>query len=114
MTVSTKIGFGPKVSAPITVVERLDAGCAGKIVISLSFVGMEFLEKAGLVGVAGVVVPALHWRDFEYARKLAEFPLLVLVRFGRLDLQKDLTEKLGKLDGKKGVIDGEKHELATD
>lgn len=113
MTVTTKIGFGPKAVGQIMVTDRLDNAAGGKIVVSLDFVGREFLEKAGLVGVAGLVVPAVHWRDFEHAKNLAEFPLLVLLKFGRLDLQKDLAEKMTKFEGKKGVLNGEEKTLVV-
>lgn len=116
MTISTKIGYGLKVSGESVVLEgkdgqiatnRLDDNLNGKIVVCLSNVGREFLEKAGLVGVGGVILPSLHWRDFEYFHNLNEFPLLILLKFGTLELSGELTEKLKKIDGKKGTIDGE-------
>ena len=116
MTLTTKIGFGAKVQGVMSVfggsgeqanTHHLDSSFAGKIVVVLSFVGREFLEKAGLVEVAGVIVPSMHLRDFEYLRGRNEFPLLILTKFGRLELSGDLKEKLSKLDGKKAVLDGD-------
>lgn len=115
MTITSKIGFGGKARGEVTVVSGgLDSGAAGKIVVSLVFVGREFFEKAGLIGVAGIVVPSMHYRDFAYFQGLNEFPVLVLLKFGRLDLDKDLEEKLGKLSGQKASLDGKAHELSAD
>lgn len=115
MTVTSKIGFGGKVTGEVTVVSgSLDGDASGKIVVSLVFVGREFLEKAGLIGVAAVVVPSMHYRDFAYFQSLNEFPILVLLKFGKLELAGELAEKLEKLDGKKAVLDGKAHELQAD
>lgn len=113
MTITTKIGFGEKVTAPVVILGQ-DEDLEGKIVVATKVVGREFLEKAGLLGVAGVVVPSLHWRDYSYFQNLNEYPLLVLLKFGRLDLASDLVEKLEGLAGKKATLDGEKHELKSD
>ncbi len=122
MTVSTKIGFGSKVSGEVRVfgaggeaadTRHLNGDLAGKILVVLSVVGREFLEKAGLLEVAGVVVGSLHWRDYDYLQKKGEFPVLVLTKFGRLELSADLKEKLSKLDGKKAVLDGEGKSLTV-
>ncbi len=110
MTIVTKIGFGKKVAGEIVFLGNSN-DLAGKIVVCLSNVGREFLEKAGLVGVVAVVVPSIHFRDFEYFKNLNDFPLLVLLKFGKLELEENLVEKLQKLDGKKAVLDGEAHLL---
>lgn len=115
MTVTSKIGFGGKATSEIAVVSgSLDSSAAGKIVVSLVFVGREFFEKAGLIGVAGIVVPSMHYRDFAYFQGLNEFPVLVLLKFGKLELDKDLEEKLAKLSGKRATLDGKAHELQAD
>lgn len=113
MTIVTKIGFGKNVAGEIVVFGKND-DLTGKIVICLSNVGREFLEKAGLVGVASVVVPSIHYRDYQYFKELSEFPILVLLKFGKLELEESLKEKLQKLDGKKATLDGESHELKVD
>lgn len=119
MTVTTKIGFGEKVSGEIVVVERaagtgsIDEAMAGKILLFSSWVPRAVLEKAGLIGVAGVVVPSMHWRDFDYFAQISEFPMLILLKFGMLDLSKELRDKLSKLGGKKGTLDGEKKTITA-
>lgn len=113
MTVLTKIGFGKKVTGEIVLLGKGD-DLAGKIVLCLSPVGREFLEKAGLVGVAGVIVPSMPYRDYRYFENLNEFPLLVLLKFGKLELEESLLEKMQKLAGKKATLDGHSHELKTD
>ena len=78
------------------------------------YVPREFLEKASLVGVRGLVVPSMHYRDYDYFVKADDFSLLVLTKFGKLEVSSELATKLAKLDGKKGNLDGDKHELSTD
>lgn len=111
MTITSKIGFGSKTSGKIAIFGK-SSDLTGKVVVCLDFVGREFLEKAGLVGVAGVILPSIHWRDFEYFKKLNEFPILILLKFGKLELSADLREKLSKLDGKDAMLDGE-HKTLT-
>lgn len=107
MTFSSKIGFGPKVEGVITINEFVP----GKISVFTTHLHREHLEKAGLVGVLGLVVPSIHYRDYEYFRKLSEFPLLVLLKFGNLDTPKDLVGKLDKLQGKTGELDGHEFKI---
>lgn len=116
MTVSTKIGFGKRVVGEIVVLgksgrgvesHQVDARLSGKIILFLSYVPVEVMEKVGLVGVKGVIVPGMHWRDFERFRQAEDFTLLMLSKFGKLDATAELAEKLEKLDGKEGKLDGE-------
>lgn len=118
MTVNTKIGFGPKVAGEVVVLtepvsREINSSLGGKILLFLTYVPREFLEKAGLVGVRGIVVPSIHWRDFDYFVRNDDFSLLVLTKFGKLEISKDLAEKLSKLSGKKASLDGDKHELSA-
>ncbi len=108
MTLLSKIGFGSKVSAEMVV---CDQPVPNKIILCPKYVGREWLEKAGFLGVAGVVVPSMHWRDFEYFKTQNEFPIMVLLKFGTLEPTADLAEKIAKLDGKNGGLDGDNHEL---
>lgn len=120
MTISTKIGFGPKVAGEIVVLGKpgeipsgheINSSLRGKILMVLSYAPRELLEKAGLVGVRGVVVPSIHWRDFDYFEKADDFSLLVLTKFGKLDVSAELVAKLAKLNGKRGELDGEEKKL---
>lgn len=122
MTVSTKIGFGPKVAGEIVVLGRpgevpasyeINASLSGKILMILSYAPRELLEKASLVGVRGVVVPSIHFRDYDYFAKADDFSLLVLTKFGKLDISLELVTKLAKLSGKRGELDGEDKTLTT-
>lgn len=105
MTISSKIGFGPSVESSIVINDLVP----GKICVSTTHLHREKIEKAGVVGVAGLVVPSIHYRDFDYFRRLSEFPILVLLKFGNLDTPKELVAKLEKLQGKTGELNG--HEL---
>lgn len=120
MTVSTKIGFGKKVVGEIVVLgkpgkvvesHQVNSQLSGKIALFLSYVPVEILEKAGLVGVKGVIVPSMHWRDFERFRQAEDFTLLMLLKFGKLDATVELAGKLEKLDGEEGKLDGEGKKL---
>lgn len=122
MTVKTKIGFGPKVKGKIVVLGQagkavttgqIDFSLSGMIVLFLGSVSREVMEKAGLVGVVGVVVPSVHHRDYEYFRVLGEMSLLVLLKFGNLELNSELEKKLEKLDGEEGELDGDGKELTV-
>ena len=117
MMVQTKIGFGPVASGEIEVLgetgasvnsSQIDFTQEGKILLFLCPVSRSLLEKASLVGAIGAIVPSMHFRDYDYFQGLKEFPLLVVLKFGNLDLDSEMTEKLRKLAGKKGKLDGEK------
>lgn len=120
MTVSAKIGFGRKVKGEIVVLGEpgvavesylVNSSLSDKILLLLSYAPRELLEKAGLVGVRGVIVPSIHWRDFNYFKDSDDFTLLVLTKFGKLDVSKELSGKLLKLNGKEGELDGEGKKL---
>lgn len=113
MTISGKIGFGAKVYGKIAVDPEVNLELEGKIAVFTQFVPRATLEKAGVVGAVGIVVPAMHWRDFEYFRNLGDFPILVLLKFGNLDSGKELKEKLEKLDGKNGELNGDEKNLCS-
>lgn len=120
MTFSGKIGFGDRVSAEIVVLGEpgeslsshvIDSPLAGKILICLSFMGREAMEKAGLVGVKGLVLPSIHFRDYNYLQNLNEFSVLVLTKFGKIKLGSEVSSKLSKLSSEKGILDGEEKKL---
>lgn len=114
MEISTKIGFGGKFKGEIVFIpgeilptHTIDTTISGKILVTACWVGREFVEKAELIGAAGIVVPSIHWRDFNYFQKNLSCPLLVILKFGKLNADLNLADKLLKLNGKKGEIDGE-------
>lgn len=118
----TKIGSGPKVSGPAVVLgkpgDKVDAykvtrDMEGKILIVLSPVSPEFLEKVAFVGVLAVVTPSMHFRDFVRFTDYSEMTLLVLLKFGNLEIPDELARKLAKLDGETVMVDGENKILAV-
>ena len=120
MTISSKIGFGKKVSGQIVVFgehgkelssRNLTDELEGKIVVFLKFAPKEFIEKAGFLGAVGIVTPSMHFREFEYFSKSADFSLLLLMKFGRLDFPEELAKKLLSPGEKKGELDGENKSL---
>jgi hypothetical protein len=72
------------------------------------------LEKAGVVGAAGVVVSSLHFRDYEYFRQQGGLTLLVLTKFGEEPLSAEGKEKILKMAGREAVLDGGEKKLETD
>lgn len=117
----TKIGFGPKVTAQAIVLgkpgDNVDAyrvtrEMTGKILIVLSPVSPEFLEKVAFVGALAVVTPAIHFRDFVRLAENGELTLLVLLKFGNLEIPEELAKKLAKLDGETVSVDGEEKTLS--
>lgn len=122
MILTSKIGFGKKVSNSVSLVggegkvnqtHEITTDLAGKILVVLGFANREILEKADLVGVIGVVVPSMHWRDFIYFQKFGDFTLVVLSRFGEVEMEKAMVEKLKKLEGKEVILDGEAKTLTV-
>lgn len=122
MTISVKIGFGKKVSGDILLFggkgspvssRDLTEEINGKIVVFLKFVPREFVEKAGFLGAVGIMVPSMHWRDFDYFSKTGDFSLLLLMKFGRMDVPEELTKKMEALNGKMGTMDGENKTLSV-
>lgn len=117
MTISSKIGFGEKVTGEAVIVkegtvsQNLNLDLAGKILIFTFSPSRELLEKARFVGAVGVCVPEIHFRDFDYFKSNGDFGMMVFQKFGSKPLDSDLAEKVGKFDGKKVELHGETHEL---
>ncbi len=120
MNFLAKIGFGPKVAGEIVVLGKpgevpesfaINSSMSGKILVFLSYAPRELLEKASLIGIRGVVMPSMHFRDYDYFEKADDFTLLVLTKFGKLDIDSDTATKLSKLSGKRGALSGEEKKL---
>jgi hypothetical protein len=118
----TKIGFGPKVTAKAIVLGkpgdsvdayRITREMAGKVLIVLSPVSPEFLEKVAFVGVQAVVTPSIHFRDYVRFAESGDLTLLVLLKFGNLEIPEELARKLSKLDGETVSVDGEEKTLSV-
>lgn len=125
MTLKGSVGFGSEVSGEVVVLQPkrgvvpsdLDFSLEGKIVVFPGWVPAEVLQKATLIGVLGVVVSQIHHRDFEHLKNQAEYSLLVLDKFGKMDYSDypaDLIRKLEKFDGKKGKLIPEEKTLEVD
>jgi hypothetical protein len=123
MNISSKIGFGKKVSGEIVLFggrgkevasRELTTEIFGKIVVFLNYVPKEFVEKASFLGAIGIVLPSMHFRDYDYFLKTGDFSLIILMKFGRMDVPEELISKLDRLSGKQGELDGERHEFKID
>lgn len=111
----TKIGFGPKVTGQAIVLGkpgdavdayRITQEMAGKVLIVLSPVSPEFLGKVVFIGAVAVVTPSIHFRDYVRLAESGDLTLLVLLKFGNLEIPEELARKLGKLDGEMVTVDG--------
>ncbi len=120
--IKTKIGFGPMAGGVAVVLGRpgdsVDAyqvtrDITGKVLIALSPVSPEFLEKVAFVGAVAVVVPSIHYRDYCRLSHDADLTLLVLLKFGNLEIPEELAKKLAKLNGEIVTVDGENKTLSV-
>jgi hypothetical protein len=122
VVLETKIGFGGKVKGEAVVLGKIDDAVdsyritkdyEGKVLILLSPVSREFLEKVNFIGVVGVVTPSMHYRDFERFRETADFSLLIVNKFGNLELTREQGKELSALSGKIVELDGNAATLAS-
>src|SRR3989344_123725 len=107
MNITTKIGFGENVSGNLVVFKDgvrsadLTFEQSGKIVAFFESPAKELIEKARFTGVLGVIVPAVHFRDYDYFRKQEDFAMMVIQKFGNGPLADEAKEKILRLNGKK-------------
>lgn len=102
------IGFGKDASGEVVfwssqknISVHLDASLMGKILICQTLPDREFLAKASFLGLAGLVVPGIHYRDVIV--KNLDLTILVLGRFGQLGYTKDVEERLRGLGENKRI-----------
>lgn len=120
MTITSKIGFGENVSGNLVVFKDgvrssdLTFEQSGKIAAFFDSPARELIEKARFTGVLGVIVPAVHFRDYDYFRTQGDFVMMVIQRFGNGSLAAEVKEKILRLDGKKVNLVNEGHELKVD
>lgn len=109
MIAKCAIGFGNPVSAQAVVFSEkisgntsfLTSDLKGKIVVCLGQVGEEFLVKSSFLGLAGIVVPSIHYRDLEkIVRDSSSMFVGVVKRFGLVELSSEEKEKFSKFEGK--------------
>lgn len=118
MTITSKIGFGNDISGEAVILPPKEFGSrdltldlSEKILILSNHHSREFLEKARFVGVLGVVVPSIHFRDYDYFKTVSGFGMMILLRFGDEGASGELAEKLNKLAGKTVKLSGDGKKL---
>lgn len=119
MTITSRIGFGENVSGNLIVLKDvrspdLTFDQSGKIVAFFDSPARELIEKARFTGVLGLIVPSVHFRDYDYFRTQGDFAMMVVQRFGNGSLAAEAKEKILRLDGKKVNLVNEGHELKVD
>lgn len=119
MTINSKIGFGEKVTGQAVILKNgvrsvdLTFDLDGTIVVFLDSPAREIVEKARFVGVLGVVVPEIHYRDFSYFQNFSDFAMMVVQKFGNESISSEIKEKLKHFDGKHTELNGNAHEFKT-
>lgn len=80
---------------------HLDSSLEGKIAVCLAPVGREFLHKALFLGLAGVVAPSVHYKDWISINPDDGMPVFVMKKFGIVELSDKEKGGLAGFDGKK-------------
>ena len=73
---------------------------SGKILICQGAPDREFIHKAIFLGIAGLVVPGLHYRDLKSVDPV-ELTIVMLGRFGNQQFETRDWTQLSSLNGKK-------------
>ena len=93
---------------------HLDSSLEGKIAVCMAPVGREFLHKSLFIGLAGVVAPSVHYKDWISINPDDGMPVYIMKKFGIVELSDKEKGELAGFDGKKIKISKEEnyYELA--
>ncbi|MDP2671217.1 MAG: hypothetical protein Q8P13_02020 [bacterium] len=93
--------------------QHIDASASGKIIVGGALVERATIEKALTVGVHGIVVGGINYRDFLSLGVGSDVGLTVLVTcgYGAFPMGEDIHDKLKALEGYFAFISGEKAKL---
>jgi hypothetical protein len=88
--------------------QKIDASCQGRIVIGGSYLNRAAIEKALTVGVKGIVVGGIDYRDFVSLGINSDVGITIIVTegFGNVTMGKDIYEAFNKLNDKFAFING--------
>lgn len=121
-----RLGLGKKREGAIKIVcnkdipmtpELIDSACQGKIVTGGSLLELETLYKCLSLGVVGVFVGGIHWRDFlalqgsGYKKEDVGLTVLISEGFGNHPINRITHEYLLAAEGKSAIISGNKKRL---
>lgn len=86
----------------------IDGNCQGKIIVGGAMLDRAAIEKALTVGVKGIVVGGINYRDFLSLGIESDIGLTVIITegFGKVPMGKDIFEAFNKLKDKFAFING--------
>jgi len=88
--------------------QKIDASCQGKILVGGSYLDRASIEKALTIGVKGIVVGGIDYRDFVSLGINSDVGITVVITegFGNVTMGKDIYEAFNKLNDKFAFING--------
>lgn len=115
MKLKLAIGTGKELSGEAVVLAdlqcgetaHLDSSLDGKIGVCLASVGREFLHKCLFLGLAGIVTPGVHYKDWISINPDDGMPVFVIKKFGIVELSDREKGDLTGFNGKKIKISQE-------
>lgn len=88
--------------------QKIDASCQGRVVVGGSYLDRAAIEKALTVGVKGIVVGGIDYKDFISLGVNSDVGITIVVTegFGKVSMGKDILEAFNKLNDKFAFING--------
>ncbi len=88
--------------------QRLDSSCQGKIVVGGAHLDRASIEKALTLGVKGIVVGGIDYRDFMSLGVTSDVGITIIVTegFGTVTMGKDIFEAFNKVNDKFAFANG--------
>lgn len=88
--------------------QKIDAGCQGRIIVGGAHVDRASIEKALTLGVKGIVVGGIDYRDFVSLGINSDVGITVIVTegFGDVTMGNDIYEAFNKVNDKFAFING--------
>lgn len=88
--------------------QKIDASCQGRIVVGGSYLDRAAIEKALTIGVKGIVVGGIDYRDFLSLGINSDVGITIVVTegFGNVTMGKDVYEAFSKLNDKFAFANG--------
>lgn len=88
--------------------QKIDSSCQGKIIVGGSYLQRATIEKALTLGVKGIVVGGIDYRDFVSLGVNSDVGITIIVTegFGNVAMGKDIYEAFNKLNDKFAFING--------
>lgn len=122
MHIKGRAGIGPVLEAEALVLgpessretTSLSQELKGKIVVCTDPVGKEFIAKALYLGIAGLVLPSIHYRDLWGFTGGEEITIVLLKKFGEEALTEAEQKDVGHWNGKKLTISKENNLYAIE